>query len=47
MRSNSNIPNAKDIKEVASGSNINKEVGGKLETADKILHFGLGDKKGI
>ncbi|MCV3428509.1 conjugal transfer protein TraG N-terminal domain-containing protein [Campylobacter sp. IFREMER_LSEM_CL1904] len=47
MRSNSNIPNAKDIKEVASGSNINKEVGGKLETADKILNLGLGDKKGI
>ncbi|EGK7562646.1 conjugal transfer protein TraG [Campylobacter coli] len=47
MRSNSDMPNTKDIKEVASGSNINKEVGGKLEAADKILHFGLGDKKGI
>ncbi|WP_161593886.1 hypothetical protein [Campylobacter armoricus] len=47
MKNSTDMPNAKDIKEVASGSNINKEVGGKLETADKILHFGLGDKKGI
>ncbi|MCR6577783.1 hypothetical protein, partial [Campylobacter insulaenigrae] len=47
MRSDFNTPNAKDIKEAASGSNINKEVGNKLKTADKILHLGLGNKKGI
>ncbi|MCR6583905.1 hypothetical protein CINS5937_07765 [Campylobacter insulaenigrae] len=47
MRSDFNTPNAKDIKEAAIGSNINKEVGNKLKTADKMLNLGLGGKKGI
>ncbi|MCR6580846.1 hypothetical protein, partial [Campylobacter insulaenigrae] len=47
MKNSSSMPNAKDIKEAASGSNINKEVGNKLKTADKMLNLGLGGKKGI
>lgn len=46
MRNSSDI-DQQDVKGAVQNSNLNKEVGKKLEAADKVLHAGLGGKKGI